>query len=87
MASNKTIRITTSKLGLTMGIIWGVNLLLLSLFVMFFGYGGAIIALLASLYSGYSATLVGGILGLVLGFLHGYILGVISDIVLKFVMK
>lgn len=74
-----THKLLKSKMGITIGVVWGVNLLLLSLMFMFFGIGGTIIGLLSGFYVGYSGTLLGGIVGFVLGFLHGYVLGMVSD--------
>ena len=77
-----THKIFRSKMGVTIGVVWGANLMLLALMFMFFGIGGTIIGLLSGFYVGYSGTLLGGIVGFILGFLHGYVLGVVSDYIL-----
>ncbi len=64
-------------LGVRLGLILGVFLLSLAYLSMLLGVGAPIIALLASLYSGYAATLLGGIIGFILGFIHGYVVGVL----------
>lgn len=69
-------------LGVRLGLILGVFLLSLAYFSMLLGGVGApIIALLASLYTGYAATLLGGIIGFILGFIHGYVVGVLVVII------
>jgi hypothetical protein len=85
--SNGTMKFTMSRLGVDIGVIWGVNLLLLAYASMLFGIGGPVVAGLATLYMGYAATFVGGLIGFVLGFVHGYILGVVSNFVMKFMKK
>lgn len=76
-------------LGARLGLIFGVALLSLAYLSMFLGVGAPVITLLASLYTGYAATLLGGIIGLILGFIHGYLIGVLvvifRDIFAKFI--
>ena len=81
MSAHKVLK---SKLGLNIGVIWGVNLLLLALMGLIFGVGAPVITLLGGLYVGYNATVLGGIIGLILGFIHGYVLGIVSDFFMSF---
>lgn len=82
MSAHKLLK---SKMGVTIGVVWGVNLLLLALMFMLFGIGAPFIALLSGFYVGYAGTLIGGLIGFVLGFIHGYILGVVSDYIIPIV--
>lgn len=83
MKSANVLKFSLSRTGVYIGTMWGVNLLLLAILSVFFGLGGSIIALLGTLYVGYTTTIVGGIIGLVLGFLHGYIIGVVGDVFMR----
>jgi hypothetical protein len=64
-------------LGVRLGLIFGVVLLSLAYLSMLLGVGAPVIALLATLYKGYAATLLGGLIGFILGFVHGYVVGVL----------
>ncbi len=88
MAKRKVMKLSLSKTGVLIGTMWGVNLLLLALLGMLFaGFAGSIIAGLATLYTGYAATLTGAVIGFIFGFLHGYIVGFVGDIALSLLMK
>ena len=63
MSAHKLLK---SKMGVTIGVVWGVNLLLLALMFMLFGIGAPFIALLSGFYVGYAGTLIGGLIGFVL---------------------
>lgn len=62
-------------LGTRIGAIFGVTLLTIALLSMALGVGEPVIVLLASLYKGYAATLLGAIMGFIWGFIHGYVVG------------
>lgn len=85
--STGSLKLSMSRLGVDFGVVWGVNLLLLAYFSMFFHVGGDVVTMLGSLYVGYAATFVGGIMGFLLGFVHGYVLGVASTFAMKFFKK
>ncbi len=83
----KVLKLNMSKMGVTIGAIWGVNLLLMALMSMFFGVGEPIIVQLGSLYIGYAASIVGGLTGMVLGFIHGYVLGIFGNYAINLLVK
>ena len=68
MGLNKT------ALGLTAGILWGLSVLIATIWVMAFG-GGEHLRLLDRFYIGYDVTAVGAGIGLVYGFVDGFISG------------
>ena len=76
-------------LGVRLGLIFGVVLMSLAYISLLLGVGAPVIALLASFYTGYAATFLGGIVGFILGFIHGYVVGmlviIIRDILGKFI--
>lgn len=61
-------------LGLAAGILWGVSVFLMTLWVMMVGSGGHL-ELLARFYLGYSVSVMGAVIGLVYGFVDGFIGG------------
>ena len=61
-------------LGLAAGLLWGVTVLLMTIWVMFAG-GGEHLILLGKFYLGYSLTPLGAALGTVYGFIDGFIGG------------
>lgn len=61
-------------LALSVGIVWGLAVLLTGWIAMT-GWGYQFVDVLSSLYTGYSATFVGGIVGGIWGFFVGAILG------------
>lgn len=74
-----------SKMGVTVGMYWGVSLLFLAYVSLAFGVGAPIVVMLGSLYHGYAVSLVGGLIGFVLGFVHGYFVGVLGNFAMKYV--
>lgn len=73
--------IHTVRLGLTLGIIWGINMLLLS-FVSRVNYGGVIFRAMQNAYPGCSnKNIEGQLLCLIMGCLDGFSLGIIIGLV------
>ena len=70
-------KLDAKALGLTLGIVWGMAMLLLGLIAMFSNRGTAWIELMSSLYIGYKATLLGSIIGGAWGFVDACIGGII----------
>lgn len=73
--------------GIRIGLIFGVTLLTLSYLSLFFGIGTPIVVLLGSLYAGYAATFMGGILGLIWGFVHGFVVGALVALIKDCIKK
>lgn len=63
--------------GFALGIAKGLFFMILAWSSAGFGYGSEMITLLASVYHGYAATFVGGIIGAVWGLVDGFIFGII----------
>ena len=57
------------------GILWGLCFMMLAWMGWRFHHGMAMIALLAPMYKGFAATLMGGLAGAAWGFLKGFICG------------
>ncbi len=68
------MRIHTKALALSCGIVLGALIFCVTLAGMFFGYGSECLALLQSIYPGYSVSLIGSIIGLLYGFLTGAVI-------------
>ena len=67
--------LNAKNLGLTLGIIWGLALLIVTLISVPTGYGMAFLNIFDSIYPGYAITYVGAIIGLVYGFIDGFVGG------------
>jgi hypothetical protein len=61
-------------LGVAIGVLWAVYMFILAIMAMF-GWGNAMVDIVASLYIGYGASIVGAVVGAVWGFVDGFILG------------
>ncbi len=65
------------SLGLALGIAWALGMFLLGLAAGLFDWGVPVVAVLSSVYIGYSPSFVGSITGAVWGFVDGFIGGVV----------
>jgi hypothetical protein len=63
--------------GLALGFFWGTTLFLWTLISVMTGYSKEILTLIASVYPGYTLSLMGSLIGLAYGFLDGFISGFI----------
>lgn len=70
-------RLSVLGLGLALGTTWALSMLILGLAQWHFGYGGAWVQLLGTVYVGYGPTILGSLFGLVWGFVDGFIGGVV----------
>ncbi len=68
------MKLNATAFGLACGILWGVTVLLATIWVALAG-GGEHLLLLRRFYFGYSVSYLGGILGLAYGFIDGFIGG------------
>ena len=77
MSEKVSGRVCPIVLGLTLGLLWGLALFFLSLVgaFLFPSYGAAFITTLESVYIGYKATLVGGLIGFAWGFVDFFVFG------------
>jgi len=72
------MKLDAKALGLTLGIIWGAALFIMTLINLPTGYGSLFLSVVKSAYPGYSMGLVGSIIGLVFGFIDGFIGGYLT---------
>ncbi len=73
-------------LGIAFGLVWAIGVFFAGIFAMF-NWGNAFVATIASFYLGYSASVVGAIIGalwaIVDGFVAGYVIAWIYNKVAK----
>ena len=60
-------------LAFSIAIVWGLSLMLLAWLGLWLSYGLPFIDLLGSVYLGYHATLLGGVIGLMFGFMDMFV--------------
>ncbi|MFA4846438.1 MAG: bacteriophage holin [Patescibacteria group bacterium] len=73
-------------LGVALGALWAFYLVCLAIMASF-GWGAEWIAPIASLYIGYSASIIGALIGAAWGLGDGFIAGVLIAVVYNFVAK
>ncbi len=69
------MKINTKALALSIGIIWGLAIFLLTIWFLIMGYSGDLLAKLGSVYLGYSVSWIGAFVGFIYGFIDGLIGG------------
>ena len=69
------MKINIKALALSMGVVWGIAVFLLTVWFIVMGYNGNFLAKLGSVYLGYSVSWLGAIIGFVYGFIDGLIGG------------
>lgn len=69
------MKINTKALALSLGIITGLTVFLLTAWFLIMGYSGSFLAQLGSVYLGYSVSWLGAIVGFAYGFLDGVVFG------------
>ncbi len=69
------MKINIKALALSIGIIWGLAIFLLTVWFLIMGYSGDLLAKLGSVYLGYSVSWLGAFIGLIYGFIDGLISG------------
>lgn len=68
------MKLCKKAFGLASGIVWGVTILLATLWVVVKG-GGEHLRLLEQFYLGYNVSPLGSLIGLIYGFINGFIVG------------
>lgn len=68
-------RIHPVALGLSLGVLWGVALLIMGLLAHLYMYGKPFVAGVGQLYIGYDASIIGSLIGGLIGFIDGFISG------------
>lgn len=69
-------KIQPVPLGVAVGVLWAICVFVVGITAMF-GWGNALVAALASLYIGYSASILGAVIGAIWAFVDGLVAGVI----------
>ncbi len=72
---NKYCKISPMAFGLSLGILWALSVVIISLLGMYFSYGLSVVSFLSSVYLGYELTVIGIIIGAGWSFLDGFIGG------------
>lgn len=68
-------KISPVGLGLSLGILWGLSLLVMGLIAYFYAYGRPFVEAVATLYLGYEPSVLGSFIGGVIGFIDGFVTG------------
>jgi hypothetical protein len=63
--------------GLSVGLIWGLTIMLGTWFILLRGSPGDMFSKISTFYIGYSTSFLGGIVGFLYGFVTGFIAGVL----------
>jgi hypothetical protein len=66
-----------SALGMTIGLLWGLTVLLMGLAAHYYLVGQEFVTAVGTIYFGYGPTVAGSFLGGLIGFVHGFIKGAI----------
>jgi len=70
-------RLSPLALGLSLGVLWGVSLLIVGLLAHFASYGIEFVKTMNAIYIVYSPSILGSIVGGIIGFIDAFIGGVI----------
>lgn len=62
-------------LGLSLGVLWGVSVLVMGLLAHYYMYGQPFVAAMGQLYLGYDPTITGSVIGGLIGFVDAFIGG------------
>ena len=65
--------VNAKNLGLAGGILWGLSLLVWTLFSASTGYATGFLNIIMSIYPGYSISFLGSVVGLVYGFIDAFV--------------
>ena len=64
-------------LGLSLGLVWGLTILLVTWWFLILGTPGEYVTKLHTVYIGYSVSWGGSVIGFIWGFVYGFIAGVL----------
>ncbi|GGI80238.1 bacteriophage holin [Legionella impletisoli] len=71
------LKMSPLALGLSLGIFWGVSILLFGLMAYFFTFGEVFVNAIGAIYIGYEPTIIGSFIGGIIGFIDAFICGLI----------
>jgi hypothetical protein len=69
------MKIDIKALALSMGIVCGLTIFLLTIWFLIMGYPGALLSKIGAIYLGYSVSWIGAVVGFIYGFVDGLIGG------------
>lgn len=68
-------KLSPMAFGLSLGVVWGVSVLIMGLLAHFFMYGTAFVTAMGAVYVGYEESILGSFLGALMGFIDAFIIG------------
>lgn len=71
------MKLSVKALALSLGIFWGLCMLLSTLLAVYTGYLKDVVVLMEGIYPYYSVSVVGSIAGFIWGFIDGFIVGLV----------
>ncbi len=71
------MKLNVKAFALTCGLIWGLGLLVITLWLIYFDGASHQITFIGRIYRGYNISITGGLIGLIWGFFDGLIGGAI----------
>jgi hypothetical protein len=74
-SGGKCGKLSVCNLGMSLGLVFGLTMMVLAYLAMVFGVGAPMVKMYSSVYAGYHASALGGIVGLLWGFLQGFVFG------------
>ena len=77
----------TRAVALTLGIMWGSIMMLMTFISCYTGYGKEFLALMSGLYIGYEVSLMGSFVGFIYGFLDAFIAVYVFKIIYNFIYQ
>ncbi len=87
LMSDNVTKLKPCALGFSLGLWWGIAMLLLAWCGWWFGWGLAFTKVIGSAYLGMAPTFLGGIFGLIWGFVDFFIFGVLIALVYNCCVK
>ncbi len=69
------MKLDAPRFALALGIVWAFGVVMLACMARLFGWGGAVVGVIASVYIGYSPTWAGLFIGAIWGFVDGFVGG------------
>jgi hypothetical protein len=75
--SDSINKLCPCKLGFSLGLVWGLAMLVLGLTTLWCGYGAAWVKLMSSIYIGFKPTVLGSFIGLLYGLVDFFVFGFI----------
>ena len=75
------MKLNARALAMSLGIIWGVALLVITIISLYSGYAAEFLSLVASFYPGYEVSIPGAVIGLIYAFIDGFIGGYLMAII------